>query len=84
MDIKYQRTFNPKKKKVIVSYQGKKHHVGDIRKTPDWQFYPLDIPIGKITMYRIENEIELMNIKMREQLLSSPLRVTFFQSKINK
>ena len=43
MHIKYQRTFNPKRKKVIVSYQGKKHHVGDIRKTPDWQFYPLDI-----------------------------------------
>ncbi len=84
MDIKYQTTFNPKRKKVIITYQGKKHHVGDIRKTPDWEFYPLDIPIGKITMYRIENEIELMNIKMRERLLSSPLRVTFFQSKINR
>ena len=84
MDIKFKRTINPRKKKVIITYQGRTDHVGDIRKIRDWRFYPLDIPIGRLTMDRINNELELMNIKIREELLSSPLRVTFFQSKINK
>jgi len=84
MNIKFQRTFNPKRKKVIITYQGRTDHVGDIRKTPDWKFYPSDIAICRLTMDRIENEIEMMNIKMRDQLLSSPLRATFFQSKINR
>ena len=84
MDIKYKRTLNPNKRKVVVYYQGKTFNVGHIKKTIEWEFYPSDVPIGRQTMARIENELELRNIKIREQLLSSPLRVTFFQSKINK
>jgi hypothetical protein len=84
MDIKFKGTINPRKKKVIITYQGCTDHVGDIIKKRHWEFYPLDIPIGRLTMDRIENELELMNLKIREELLSSPLRVTFFQSKINK
>jgi len=83
MDIKYKRTLNPNKRKVVVYYQGKKFNVGHIKRTIEWEFYPSDVPIGRQTMARIENELELRNIKIREQLLSSPLRVTFFQSKIN-
>ena len=83
MEIKFKRTINPRRKKVIITYQGRTDHVGDIRKIRDWRFYPLDIRIGRLTMDRIDNELELMNLKIREELLSSPLRVTFFQSKIN-
>ena len=83
MDIKYKRTLNPNKRKVVVYYQGKTFNVGHIKRTIEWEFYPSDVPIGCQTMARIENELELRNIKIREQLLSSPLRVSFFQSKIN-
>jgi hypothetical protein len=84
MDIKYKRTLNRNKRKVVVYYQGKTFNVGHIKRTIEWEFYPSDIPIGRLTMDRINNELEMRNIKIREQLLSSPLRVTFFQSKINK
>lgn len=83
MEIKYKKTLNPNKRKVIVHYQGKKFNVGYIKKTIEWEFHPSDIPIGRVTMDRINNELETRNIKIREQLLSSPLRVSFFQSKIN-
>ena len=83
MEIKYKKTLNPNKRKVVVYYQGKKFNVGYIKKTIEWDFYPSDVPIGRLTMDRINNELEMRNIKIREQLLSSPLRVSFFKSKIN-
>lgn len=83
MKIKFKRTLNPNEKNVVVYYQGKKFEVGYIKKTIEWGFYQADTPIGQTTMNAINKKIEEKNKNIRQNLLSSPLRVTFFQSKIN-
>jgi len=83
MDIKYKRTLNPNKRKVVVYYQGKKFNVGHIKRTIEWEFYPSDIPIRVTTQKLIDKEVESLNDIIRKRLLSSPLRVDYYQSKIN-
>ena len=83
MEIKFKRTLNPRKKKVIVYYQGKTFDLGHIKKTIEWEFHPSDTPVGQQTQKLLQNKLEEINKPIRERLLSSPLRVSVFQSKIN-
>ncbi len=83
MEIKFKKTLSPNKKKVVVYYQDKKFKVGHIKKTIEWAFYPSDIPIGVTTQELINKEVESLNDIIRKRLLSSPLRVDYYQSKIN-
>lgn len=76
--IQIKKTSRYNTRNVIVN--GK--YVGDIKKVFEWEFFQIE----HITQYErdtVKKELESLNKLIRIQLLSSPLRISIYQSKAN-